>query len=151
MSKELQDRTKKFSLSIIDLVERMDYSITKKVVMNQLVRSATSVGANYRAANRARSDREFISKMNIVLEEIDECCFWLEIIQERQWMNDDLEIKEANELTAICVTILKKMNTKLSHKRPLPSYSSLLTPPFIFLPTNPSLLTSNFILLTSFF
>ncbi|MBI3142233.1 MAG: four helix bundle protein [Bacteroidetes bacterium] len=116
MSKELQDRTKKFSLSIIDLVERMDYSITKKVVMNQLVRSATSVGANYRAANRARSDREFISKMNIVLEEIDECCFWLEIIQERQWMNDDLEIKEANELTAICVTIIKKMNTKLSHK-----------------------------------
>lgn len=84
MSKELQDRTKKFSLSIIDLVERMDYSMSKKVVMNQLVRSATSVGANYRAANRARSDREFISKMNIVLEEVDECCFWLEIIKEKQ-------------------------------------------------------------------
>ena len=64
MSKELQDRTKKFSLSIIDLVERMDYSLTKKVVMTQLVRSATSVAANYRASNRARSDKEFVSKMN---------------------------------------------------------------------------------------
>ena len=74
MSKELQDRTKKFSLSIIDLVERMDYSLTKKVVMTQLVRSATSVAANYRASNRARSDKEFVSKMNIVLEEVDECC-----------------------------------------------------------------------------
>lgn len=115
MSKELQDRTKRFSLTIMDLVERMDYSMTKKVVMNQLVRSATSVGANYRAANRARSDREFIAKMNIVLEEVDECCFWLEIIQEKQWMNAAFELKEANELTAICVTILKKMNTKLSN------------------------------------
>lgn len=83
MSKELQDRTKKFSLSMINLAERMDYSMTKKVVMNQLGRSATSVGANYRAADRARSDKEFISKMNIVLEEIDECCFWLEIIKEK--------------------------------------------------------------------
>lgn len=114
MSKELQDRTKKFSLSVIDLVERMDYSITKKVVMNQIVRSATSVGANFRAANRARSDREFISKMNIVLEEIDECCFWLEIIKEKQWMNVESELTEANELTAISVTILKKMNAKIS-------------------------------------
>lgn len=113
MSKELQDRTKKFSLSIIDLVERMEYSMTKKVVMNQLMRSATSVGANYRAANRARSDREFISKMNIVLEEADECCFWLEIIKEKQWQNVDDLLKEADELTAICVSILKKMKIKI--------------------------------------
>lgn len=116
MSKELQDRTKKFSLSIIDLVERMEYSMSKKVVMNQLVRSATSVGANYRAANRARSDREFVSKMNIVLEEADECCFWLEIIKAKQWMNVESELNEANELTAICVTILKKMNAKSSKR-----------------------------------
>ncbi len=93
MSKELQDRTKKFSLSIIDLVERMDYSLTKKVVMTQLVRSATSVAANYRASNRARSDKEFVSKMNIVLEEVDECCFWLDLIKEKQWINVELEHK----------------------------------------------------------
>lgn len=115
MSKELQDRTKKFSLSIINLIEEMDYSISKKVVMNQLVRSATSVGANYRAANRARSDKEFIAKMNIVLEEVDECCFWLEVIKEKNWKIVDIHLKEANELTAICVTILKKMNAKNSN------------------------------------
>ncbi|MBP9195652.1 MAG: four helix bundle protein [Saprospiraceae bacterium] len=114
MSKELQDRTKKFSLSIIDLVERMDYSLTKKVVMTQLVRSATSVAANYRASNRARSDKEFVSKMNIVLEEVDECCLWLELIKEKQWINVELELKESNELTAICVTTIKKMNVKFA-------------------------------------
>lgn len=91
MSKELQDRTKKFSIATINLVERMDYSMTKKVVINPLVRSATSVGANYRAANRARSDKEFIAKMNIVLEEVDECCFWLEIIKEKQWKKNECQ------------------------------------------------------------
>jgi len=96
MSKELQDRTKKFTLTIIDLSEKLDYSYSKKIVINPLIRSATSVGANYRAANRARSDREFISKMNIILEEIDESCFWLELIQEKQWISIENELKEAN-------------------------------------------------------
>lgn len=113
MSEELKNRTKRFSLSIIDLVEKMDYSISKKVIMNQLVRSGTSVGANYRAACRARSDKEFISKLNIVLEEADECCFWLEIINEKKWISVDADLKEANELTAIFVSSLKKMNNKL--------------------------------------
>ncbi len=112
MSKELQDRTKRFSLAVIDLVERIDYSITKKVVVTQLVRSATSVAANYRAANRARSDKEFVSKLNIVLEESDESAFWLEIIKEKNWIGVENELKEANELTAIFVTSLKKMNQK---------------------------------------
>jgi four helix bundle protein len=115
MSKELQDRTKKFALTIIGLSEKLDYSYSKKIVINQLIRSATSVGANYRAVNRARSDREFISKMNIELEEIDESCFWLELIQEKQGISIENELKEANELTAISVTILKKMNQKLSN------------------------------------
>ncbi len=83
MYSDLKERTKQFSLDIINLVESIDYSMTKKVVTNQLVRSATSVGANYRAAGRARSDKEFRSKMNIVLEEADECCFWLEIIRDK--------------------------------------------------------------------
>lgn len=112
MSLELKNRTQSFSISIIDLVEKMEYSISKKVVFTQLVRAATSVGANYRAACRARSDKEFIAKLNIVLEEIDECCFWLEIVKIKQWNNIEAELKEANELTAIFVTILKKMNNK---------------------------------------
>lgn len=112
MSRELQDRTKRFSLAIIEFVDKMEFTLSKRVVLNQLLRSATSVGANYRAASRSRSDKEFISKMNIVLEEADECCFWLEIIQEKQWSNVENLLKEANELTAISVTILKKMNSK---------------------------------------
>ena len=83
-------------MTIIDLSEKLDYSYSKKIVINPLIRSATSVGANYRAANRARSDREFISKMNIILEEIDESCFWLELIQEKQWISIENELKEAN-------------------------------------------------------
>lgn len=85
MSKQLQDRTKAFAISVIDLVEKMNYSISKKAVMSQLVRSSTSVAANYRSACRARSDRDFFAKMNIVLEEADESCLWLEIVQEKQW------------------------------------------------------------------
>jgi len=115
MSKELQDRTKKFSISIINFVELMEYSMAKKIVQNQLLRSATSVGANYRAACRARSDKEFIAKLNIVLEEADECCFWLEIIKDKNWCNIEKELKEANELTAIFVSTLKKMNSKTSN------------------------------------
>jgi len=115
MNTDLKIRTKQFSLSIIDLSEKIDYSIAKKVVANQLVRAGTSVGANYRASQRARSDKEFIAKINIVLEEADECVFWLEIINEKQWFDVEMLIKEANELTAIFVTILKKMNTKISN------------------------------------
>ena len=112
MNEDLKNRTKRFTLSIIDLVENMEYSPAKRMVVNQLVRSGGSVGANYRAACRARSNREFISKMNIVLEEADECCFWLEIIKEKNWKDVIHVLKEANELTAISVSILKKMNEK---------------------------------------
>ena len=65
---------------ILDLVEELPASIAGKAIANQIVRSGTSVGANYRAVCRARSDREFISKMNIVVEESDETLFWLELI-----------------------------------------------------------------------
>ena len=101
---EMKLRTKKFSLMIIDLAEKLPTTYVVKVVANQIVRSGTSVGANYRAACRARSDKEFVAKMNIVLEESDETLFWLEIIKEKMWIaKSELEIiwKEGNELTAI--------------------------------------------------
>jgi four helix bundle protein len=113
---ELKLRTKNFSLMVIDLVERLPNSISIRVVANQIVKSGTSVGANYRAVCRARSDREFVSKMNIVLEEADETLFWIEIIIAKQWMsNADLEIvwKEGNELTAIFVSSLKTVNDRI--------------------------------------
>ena len=116
---ELKVRTKNFSLTLIDLVEKLPNTMSAKVVANQLVRSGTSVGANYRAVCRARSDREFVSKMNIVLEEADETLFWIEIIIEKQWFdNTELESiwKEGNELTSIFVSTLKTINNRINTK-----------------------------------
>ena len=115
---ELKIRTKKFSLLIIDLAEKLPNTIATRIIINQIIKAGTSVGANYRAVCRARSDREFVSKMNIVLEESDEVLFWLEIILEKNWIpNEDIEIawKEGNELTAIFVSSLKTVNTKINN------------------------------------
>lgn len=114
---ELKLRTKNFSLMVIDLVERMPNSISIRVIANQIVKIGTSVVANYRAVCRARSDREFVSKMNIVLEEADETLFWIEIITAKQWIsNPELEVvwKEGNELTAIFVSSLKTVNDRIN-------------------------------------
>ncbi len=118
-NEQLKGRTKKFSIMVIDLVEKMPSTISTRVILNQIVKSATSVGANYRAVCRARSDREFVSKMNIVLEEADETLFWLEIIIEKEWINkSDVEAiwNEGNELTAIFVSSLKTINNRINGK-----------------------------------
>ncbi len=115
---EMKLRTKKFYLMIIDLAEKLPTTYIVKVIANQIVRSGTSVGANYRAVCRARSDREFISKMNIVLEEADETLFWLEIIKEKLWISKaelDTIWKEGNELTAIFVSSLKTVNNRINN------------------------------------
>jgi len=83
-SEELKNRTKQFSLNIIDIVERIPNTISGRTIANQVIRSGTSVGANYRATCRARSTKEFIAKMGIVIEESDETMFWLEIIKEKK-------------------------------------------------------------------
>ena len=119
---ELKLRTKNFSLMIIDLVEKLPNSISVRVVANQIVKSGTSVGANYRAVCRARSDREFISKMNIVIEEADETLFWIEIIMAKQWvLKPELVViqKEGNELTAIFVSALKTINNRINTQNKL--------------------------------
>lgn len=116
-SDELKARTKKFSLMIIDLVEKLPNSMSSRAIANQVVRSGMSVGANYRAVCRARSDREFIAKMTIVIEEADETLFWIEIIQEKKWTDySELNLiwKEGNELTAIFVSTIKKVKARLN-------------------------------------
>ncbi len=82
MSEELKQRTKLFALRSVRLCEALPESRTGRVVANQLLRSATSVAANYRAACRARSRREFIAKLGLVEEEIDESDFWIDLIIE---------------------------------------------------------------------
>ena len=102
---------------IIDLVEKLPNLISARVVANQIVKSGTSVGAKYRAVWRGRSDREFISKMDIVVEEADETLFWIEILVEKQWIDKtELELvwNEGNELTAIFVSTLKTINNRVN-------------------------------------
>ena len=107
---EMKQRTKRFALDIIRLVAELPKSTEGRIVAGQLVRCATSVGANYRAACRAKSKADFISKLGIVEEEADESCYWLEIITEGELLPEgtvrDL-LNEANEITAIIVASRK--------------------------------------------
>ena len=103
-SEELKLRTKKFALRIINLVQSLPKNLITDVLGKQLLRCGTSVGANYRAACRARSQADFISKITIVEEEADESCYWFELIEEAKLMKKELLkdiMKEASELTAI--------------------------------------------------
>ncbi len=102
--KELQDRTKKFHIDIIKLCGDFPRNAAGFETAKQIIRAAGSVGANYRASMRAKSDADFIYKIQIVLEEADESHYWLEIIKEAEIKSgEEIErlIKEANELTAI--------------------------------------------------
>lgn len=107
---ELKTRTKKFALRIIRLVEALPKSVAAISIGRQLVRSGTSVGANYRSALRGRSKAEFISKLGIVAEEADETCFWLELVIEGGFLSEEKVtplLQEADELTAIFVSSIK--------------------------------------------
>jgi four helix bundle protein len=107
---EMKDRTKAFGLRIIRLVEALPASRIANMIGNQLLRSGTSVGSNYRAARRARSDAEFLSKLGIVEEESDETAYWLEMLGEAKIVNPkrlkDI-LGECNEITAIVVATIK--------------------------------------------
>jgi len=101
---ELQSRTKAFALRVLKLVDALPRTPAGRAISNQLVRSATSVGANYRAACRARSRAEFAAKLGTVLEEADESLYWLEMIRDGGLMSEaklSLLLREVNELTAI--------------------------------------------------
>jgi len=109
-STQLKNRTKKFALDIIMFLRSVKQDQITQVLFNQLLRSATSVAANYRAACKAKSKADFINKIGIVLEEADESLFWLELINESELLkNESIRIlmKEADELTAIFSSIRK--------------------------------------------
>jgi four helix bundle protein len=101
---ELKKRTKKFGLDNIYLIESLPNSKIADVLGKQLMRSATSVGANYRSACRAKSEADFVSKILIGEEEADESMYWLEVIQKLKILPENKIIPlllEANELVAI--------------------------------------------------
>ncbi len=118
-SQELKDKSKQFALRIIKLTESLPKTRAGDVIARQVLRSATSVGANYRAACRARSKADFVSKITIVEEEADESLYWLEIIKDSGLIKPERlqEImKEADELVAIFTSSGKtaKMNNPKS-------------------------------------
>ena len=107
---EFRRRTKQFALRIIRLVESLPRGRTAGVVGHQLLRAGTSVGANYRAACRARSTADFVSKMGIVEEELDESSYWMELLIEAAIVDAKRLgplMREADELVAITVTSIK--------------------------------------------
>ena len=117
-SAELQQRTKDFALRVLNPIEHLPNTIGGRVLANQLARSATSVGANYRAACLARSRAEFASKLGTVAEEADESLYWLELIQVGDFVPEKRIaslVSEADELTAIFTS------GRRSASRPQPS------------------------------
>jgi len=83
-SEELKNRLKMFSRRIIRLVDKLPNTLVGRAIGNQIIRSGTSPGANYRAACLGKSDKDFLNKLKIVEEELDETLYWLELIQEEQ-------------------------------------------------------------------
>lgn len=109
-SQELKQRTKQFALRCIKLAQALPNTPLGRHIRGQLIRSSTSVAANYRAACLAQSKAGFIAKLSIVVEEIDESLFWLEIIVEQELLSKpkvEPLMQEADELTAIFISARK--------------------------------------------
>ncbi|HXY78290.1 MAG TPA: four helix bundle protein [Candidatus Acidoferrales bacterium] len=103
-------RTKQFAIRIVSVVRSLPRNREGDVIGKQLLRSGTAVASNYRAVCRSRSQAEFISKMNVVVEEADETVFWLELLEDTGIVPRGklaLLLKEANELLAICAASLR--------------------------------------------
>ena len=107
---KMKQRTKRFTLDVLRLVSQFPRTSEGRIIANQLGRSGTSVGANYRAACRAKSKADFIAKLGIVAEEADESCYWLELVRDGEMLSTsqiDSILNEANEITAMIVASRK--------------------------------------------
>ncbi len=118
---DLKERTKAFAIRVVKVTEALPRTRAGDVIGRQLLRSATSVGANYRAARRAKSPADFIHKMSIVEEEVDESAYWLELLVDTDIVAEsrlaDL-MKECDEITAIVVaSINTAKRTRKSARR----------------------------------
>lgn len=113
---DLKLRTKTFAVDCINLTEEFPNSYLAIHIKKQLLRSSTSVAANYRAVNHAQTKASFIAKLSIVIEESDECEYWLELIIDKQILPTILVeaiLKEAHELTSIFIVSRKTAIIKL--------------------------------------
>ncbi|MDD2278540.1 MAG: four helix bundle protein [Bacteroidales bacterium] len=112
---QFESRTKQFAIDILKLSAQLPASYEGRVIRNQISKSGTSIGANYREANRAKSKADFKYKIKISEGEASETLYWLEIIEEMQWLPLELiktTMKEAKEILAIFTSISKGLNEK---------------------------------------
>jgi four helix bundle protein len=116
---DMKQRTKAYSLNVIHLCRELPNEWSAQRIGDQLLRSGMSVGANYRAACRARSEREFIAKLGIVEEEADESMYWMELMAESKIMPRERLTdlwREGNEILSIIVATIKTTKGKQSKK-----------------------------------
>ena len=113
---ELKSRTAGFALQILKLVDQLPVLKSNYIISNQIGRSATGVAANYRAACKARTYKEFVAKLGTVVEEADETLYWLELLEQLNQGNDEVvRLKtESNELVSIFSAALKTARAKLN-------------------------------------
>jgi four helix bundle protein len=111
----MKRRTKEFALRVLKLADRLPHSRSGNAIANQIVRSGTSVAANYRALCRAKSRADFVNKASIVEEQADESCFWLEMVIDAALFPSKRVnplLQEANEITAMLVATRKTATTR---------------------------------------
>ncbi|MEZ4779578.1 MAG: four helix bundle protein [Flavobacteriaceae bacterium] len=116
--RDLKLRSKSFAHNCVKLALSLPKNYLGNHISNQLIRCATSVAANYRASSLAQTKKSFIAKMSIVIEEADECIFWIEFLQEENFLKNIEYIpvlKEAKELTAIFIA--SRITAEKSNKR----------------------------------
>lgn len=116
-AEEFKARTKKFAVDVIIYCKSLPKSDEAFIIKKQLIRSSTSVAANYRAVCRARSDAEFFSKLSIVVEEADESVFWIEIIKDTEISNTKETTSILNEATEILKIVAKSRKTLKDKKQ----------------------------------
>jgi four helix bundle protein len=129
---EMKQRTKKFALRVLDSADSLPRSRSGNVIAGQIVRSGTSVAANYRALCRAKSREDFVNKTKIVEEEADETCLWLELLVDRRLLpvrRVEPLLGEANELTAIFVASRKTAMSRQSRRDSLENRKSKIENP----------------------
>lgn len=115
-----RQRTKQLALRVIRVVQALPNNMIAEVISRQLVKSGTSVGANYRAACRAKSTADMIAKLQIVEEEADETHYWLELLIEAELMEEarlQPLMQETDELTAMIVASIKTLQSSPSNRK----------------------------------
>ena len=120
-NEQIRERTMRMAVAIHELLLNTKVSPVTRPIVNQLIRSSSSVASNYRAATRSRSDAEFYSKICIVVEEIDETQFWLDYLERIHLLEREDRLKlftEVDELVRLFTSIKSKMKEKLRQEQP---------------------------------